>query len=178
MNVGNLISGSSAFSKTSLNIWKFTVHILLKPDLENFEHYFAIVWVECSCLVVWAFFGIAFLWNYFLLTPNLMVKHSVVTAVLKVGMGMISYYTQSLLWMNFGICLLFPCYSTRCWKPQQFLLAQRIPSEWNHLVWAAYFLGSLNSLTNGLLFLTVFKKFFFYILPSIFSGFLQESEPK
>ena len=38
--VGNLISGSSAFSKTSLNIWKFTVHILLKPVLENFERYF------------------------------------------------------------------------------------------------------------------------------------------
>ena len=38
-DVGNLISGSSAFSKTSLNIWKFMVHILLKPDLENFEHY-------------------------------------------------------------------------------------------------------------------------------------------
>ena len=39
-DVSNLISGSSAFSKTSLNIWKFTVHILLKPGLENFEHYF------------------------------------------------------------------------------------------------------------------------------------------
>ena len=39
-NVGNLISGSSAFSKSSLNIWKFMVHILLKPSLENFEHYF------------------------------------------------------------------------------------------------------------------------------------------
>ena len=42
-DVGNLISGSSAFSKTSLNIWKFTVHIVLKPDLENFEHYFTSV---------------------------------------------------------------------------------------------------------------------------------------
>ena len=42
-DVGNLISGSSAFSKTSLNIWKFTVHILLKPGLENFEYYFASV---------------------------------------------------------------------------------------------------------------------------------------
>ena len=42
-DVGNLISGSSAFSKTSLNIWKFMVHILLKPGLENFEHYFASV---------------------------------------------------------------------------------------------------------------------------------------
>ena len=41
LDVGNLISGSSAFSKSSLNIWKFTVHILLKPGLENFEHYFA-----------------------------------------------------------------------------------------------------------------------------------------
>ena len=40
MDVGNLISGSSAFSKTSLHIWKFTVHVLLKPGLENFEHYF------------------------------------------------------------------------------------------------------------------------------------------
>src|SRR5574341_989539 len=39
-DVGNLISGSSAFSKTSLNIRKFTVHVLLKPDLDNFEHYF------------------------------------------------------------------------------------------------------------------------------------------
>ena len=43
VNVGNLISGSSAFSKTSLNIWKFTVYVLLKPGLENFEHYFAIL---------------------------------------------------------------------------------------------------------------------------------------
>jgi len=40
MDVGNLISGSSAFSKSSLNIWKFTVHVLLKPSLENFEHFF------------------------------------------------------------------------------------------------------------------------------------------
>ena len=49
-DVGDLISGSSAFSKTSLNIWKFMVHVLLKPGLENFEHYLltcemsAIVW--------------------------------------------------------------------------------------------------------------------------------------
>ena len=43
VDAGNLISGSSAFSKTSLNIWKFTVHVLLKPRLENFEHYFTSV---------------------------------------------------------------------------------------------------------------------------------------
>ena len=63
-DVGNLISCSSAFSKTSLNIWKFMVHVLLKPGLENFEHYFASVWDECNCVVVWAFFGIAFLWDW------------------------------------------------------------------------------------------------------------------
>ena len=42
-DIGNLISGSSAFSKTSLNIWKFSVHVLLKPGLENFDHYFTSV---------------------------------------------------------------------------------------------------------------------------------------
>ena len=63
-NVGNFISCSSAFSKTSLNIWKFTAHVLLKPGLENFEHYFASVWDECNCGIVWAFFGNAFLWDW------------------------------------------------------------------------------------------------------------------
>ena len=63
-DVGNLISGSSAFSKSSLNIWKFKVHILFKPGLENFEHYFASMWEEYNCVVVWAFFGIAFLWDW------------------------------------------------------------------------------------------------------------------
>ena len=52
VDVGNLISGSSAFSKASLNIWDFTVHILLKPGLENFEHYFTRVCNECNCAVV------------------------------------------------------------------------------------------------------------------------------
>ena len=63
-DVGNLISGSSVFSKISLNIWKFTVHILLKPGLENREHFFTSMWDECNCVVVWAFFGIAFLWDW------------------------------------------------------------------------------------------------------------------
>ena len=63
MDVGNVISASSVFSKSSLYIWKFLVHIPLKPHLENFEHYFAIMWGECNCAVVWTFFGIAFLWD-------------------------------------------------------------------------------------------------------------------
>ena len=51
-DVGNLFSCSSAFSKSSLNIWKFTVHVLLKPGLEDFEHYFASMLDECNCAVV------------------------------------------------------------------------------------------------------------------------------
>ena len=49
---GNLISGSPAFSKSTLNIWKFLVHVLFKPSLENFEHHFASMWDECSFVVV------------------------------------------------------------------------------------------------------------------------------
>ena len=62
MDVGSLISGSSAFSKFSLNIWKFW--FTLKPGLENFEQYFASVWDEYNCVVVWTFLGIAFLWDW------------------------------------------------------------------------------------------------------------------
>ena len=63
-DVGNLISGSYAFSKSSINFWKFMVHIMLKPGLENLEHYFTSVWDEYNCAVVWTFFGIAFLWDW------------------------------------------------------------------------------------------------------------------
>ena len=52
IDFGNLISGSSAFSKSSLNIWKFSAHTLLKPDLENLEHYFASMCNECYCVIV------------------------------------------------------------------------------------------------------------------------------
>ena len=62
--VGNLISGSSAFFQSSLYIWKFSVYILLKPSLKNFEHYLASMWNECNCAVVWAFLGIAFPWGW------------------------------------------------------------------------------------------------------------------
>ena len=56
-DVGNLISGSSAFPKSSLYIWKFLVHLLLKPSLKDFEHSLARMWYEDNC--VWTFFGIA-----------------------------------------------------------------------------------------------------------------------
>ena len=63
-DVSNLISCSSAFSKSSLYIWKFLIHILLKPGLENCEHYFASMWHKCNCVVVWAFFVIAMKHNF------------------------------------------------------------------------------------------------------------------
>ena len=63
-NVGNLISDSSAFSKPSLYIKKFLVHVLLKPSLKDFEHNLAGMWNECNCTVIWTFFGITFLWDW------------------------------------------------------------------------------------------------------------------
>ena len=62
MNNNNLISVSSAFSKFSLYIWKFLVHLLWKPILKEFEHYLAKMWNECNCVAVWTVFGIA-LWD-------------------------------------------------------------------------------------------------------------------
>ena len=76
VDVGNLISGSSAFSKSSLNTWKFMVHVLLKPGLENFEYYLTSVWDDCNCAVVWAVFGIAFLWDQNENRSNLTIENS------------------------------------------------------------------------------------------------------
>ena len=55
---------SLPFFISSWNMWKFRVHVMLKLDLENFEHHFSWVWIEYNCAVVWAFFGIAFLWDW------------------------------------------------------------------------------------------------------------------
>ena len=63
MDVGNLISGSYAFLKSSLYIWKLSVHMLLKPSLKDFEHCLASMWDECNCAVEWTSFDIAPLWD-------------------------------------------------------------------------------------------------------------------
>ena len=63
-DVGNMISGFSAFSKSSWNVWEFWVLVLFKSSLEDFEYYFACMWNECNCVVVWTFFGIALLWDW------------------------------------------------------------------------------------------------------------------
>ena len=72
-----------AFSKSSLNIWKFTVHVLLKPGLENFEYYFTRVWDECNSVVVWAFFGFAFLWDW---NEHWPFEHSLALPFFGIGM--------------------------------------------------------------------------------------------
>ena len=64
MNVGNLISGSSAVSISSLYLWKFLVHVLLKPSLKEFEHNLASIWNEHKCTVISTFLGIALLWDW------------------------------------------------------------------------------------------------------------------
>ena len=61
-DIGNLVSGSSAFSKFSLNIWKFTVHVLLKSGLENFEHCFTSMWDEWYCAVFIFIFNPKIIW--------------------------------------------------------------------------------------------------------------------
>ena len=65
MNVGNLISGSSACSQSSLYIWKFSVHVLLRASLKDCENDLSSMWNECNCAITWIIFGIAFLrdWN-------------------------------------------------------------------------------------------------------------------
>ena len=63
-DIGNLISGSSASSKSSLYVWKFSVHVQLKPSMKDFEHYLASTWDECNCGVDLTFFGIALLWDW------------------------------------------------------------------------------------------------------------------
>ena len=91
-HTGNLISDSSAFSKSSLNIGKFTVHVLLKPDLENLEHYVASVWDECNCVNI--------LWTFF--------KHSLALPFFGIGM-------KTDLFQSCGHCWVFQiCWHVAC----------------------------------------------------------------
>ena len=93
MDAGNLISGSSAFSKSSSHIWKSSVHILLKTSLKGFEHYFASVWNEYNCAVVEhslssPFFGIGMKTD---------LSSPVVTAVFSRFAGILSAIVNSII---------------------------------------------------------------------------------
>ena len=81
MDVVNLISGSSAFYKSSLYIWNFWVYVLLKTSLKDFEHNLAGIWNECNCMVIWTFFGLAFLWDWNENWPFPVIKHFIITAL-------------------------------------------------------------------------------------------------
>ena len=89
-DVGNLISGSFAFSKTSLNIWNFMVHVLLKPGLENFEHYFPSMWDECNCAVVWHSLALPFLgleWKLTFSSPVATAEFSKFAGILSAALS-------------------------------------------------------------------------------------------
>ena len=163
-------SGSSWFMYCWSLAWRILSITLLACEFSAIEHSFN---------VVWTFFGITFLWDFFLLTPNLMVKCSVVTAVWEVGISgdflLYSFLTLDEFW---GLSFISLLYHKILKTPAEFLLAQHIPSERNKLVRATYFLGSLISPTNDLHFLTIFKKNFLIFFAVFFSCFLQENEPK
>ena len=89
-DVGNLIFGSSAFSKTSLNIWKFTVHVLLKPGLDNFKHYFTSVrWVQlCSSLsILWHCLFLGLEWKLTFSSPVATAEFSKFAGILSVALS-------------------------------------------------------------------------------------------
>ena len=83
-DVGNLISGSFAFSKSNLNIWNFTVHVLLKPGLENFEHYFASAWDECNCVlnILWHCLSLGLEWKLTFSSPVATAEFSIFAGIL------------------------------------------------------------------------------------------------
>ena len=90
-DVGNLISGSSAFSKGNLNIWKFTVHLLLKPGLENFEHYFTSIWDECqlcgSLSILWNCLSLGLEWKLIFSSPVATAEFSKVAGILSAALS-------------------------------------------------------------------------------------------
>ena len=87
VDVGNLISGSSAFSKSSLNIWKFTVHVLLKPGLENFEHYFASIWNEGNLNILWHCLSLGLGWKLTFSRPVATAEFSKFAGILSAALS-------------------------------------------------------------------------------------------
>ena len=85
--VDNLTSGSSAFSKSILNIWKISVDVLLKPGLKNFEHYFANVWDECNCVVLWYCPSLGLEWKLTFSSPEATAAFSKFAGILSAALS-------------------------------------------------------------------------------------------
>ena len=103
VDVGSFISGFSAFSKSSLYIWKFLIHTLLKPSLKDFEHYLASMWDEHNCVVIWTCFGSAFLWDW---SGKLTFSSPVATAEFSKFVNMLSAALQQHHLLGFEIAQL------------------------------------------------------------------------
>ena len=113
-DVGNLISGSSVFSKTSLNIWKFMVHVLLKPGLENFEHYFTscVRYVQlCSSLsILWDCLSLGLEWKLTFFSPVATAEFSKFADILRAALSqhhLLAFEIAQLEFLRQPFCL-FP----------------------------------------------------------------------
>ena len=109
-DVGHLITSSSAFSKSSLNIWKFLVHLLLKPTLENFEHYFASMWNECNCAIVcWEGNGTLLQYSYLENPSDSGAWWAAVCGVAQswTRLKQLSSSSSTVVWAFFGIAFLW-----------------------------------------------------------------------
>ena len=105
-DVGNLISGSSAFLKFSLNIWKFLVHILLKPGLENFEHYFANMWVQlCSSLnILWHCLSLGLEWKRTFSSPVATAEFSKFAGISSAAISQLHILGFEIVQLEFHLC--------------------------------------------------------------------------
>ena len=132
IDVGSLISGSSAFPKSSLNIWKFTVHVLLKPGLENFKHNFTSMWDDCNCAAVWAFFGIAFLKVSLIINPYEMMENNFDSVKTKAGFKSMQSNALPLSY-TLSKCARWNSKVLSLWRIRKILnLHEKSWNEWNY----------------------------------------------
>ena len=115
----------SAFSKSSLSIWKFSVHVLLKPSLKDFEHYLASTWNECNCAAVWTFFGIALYWDW----NELTFSSPVATAEFFKFVGILSVVLSQHHLLGFEIAQLDSITSTS-FEEATISSSIELPSRW------------------------------------------------
>ena len=132
-NVGNLISGSSAFSKSSLYIWKFLSHIMVKPSLKDFEQNLTIILDELNCMVAWTLFRIALLWDW---NENW---------VFPVLWPLLSFPNLLAYWVQHFHSIIFEDFKWLSWNSQS-MGSQRVRHDW--VTSLSLFTFSWNSITS------------------------------